>query len=377
MRSLKKTDLGLVVGLMLFAFFLYRFDAVIGLIQALITIISPFIIGAVLALVINLPMRFFERLFTLRQHGVLAKLRRGISLTLSVILVLAVVVMLMVFIIPEVIVAVERLIAVVPSLLGDLEEWLSHSNMQIRNSLGLAETDESGVRDLFQRAYQFLIGGLSSSSGMVISAAQFVLNVGIGLVFAIYLLFSKERIRAQLSRLLTALLPPKADAFVQHILHLLLKAYSNFIGGQLLQSILSSALTMAALAVFGFPYAVLIGLITFVASFIPIFGPYISGILGLLLVFTADPGQAGWFLLAFLLVQQLVGSVVYPRIMSGAIAIPSIWVLVAVTLGGGMFGIAGMLLFIPLAAVIYRLTAEHVRRREHRRAEKEQHIDSV
>jgi len=285
--------------------------------------------------------------------------------------------MLMVFIIPEVIVAVERLIAVVPSLLGDLEEWLSHSNMQIRNSLGLAETDESGVRDLFQRAYQFLIGGLSSSSGMVISAAQFVLNVGIGLVFAIYLLFSKERIRAQLSRLLTALLPPKADAFVQHILHLLLKAYSNFIGGQLLQSILSSALTMAALAVFGFPYAVLIGLITFVASFIPIFGPYISGILGLLLVFTADPGQAGWFLLAFLLVQQLVGSVVYPRIMSGAIAIPSIWVLVAVTLGGGMFGIAGMLLFIPLAAVIYRLTAEHVRRREHRRAEKEQHIDSV
>ena len=158
---------------------------------------------------------------------------------------------------------------------------------------------------------------------------------------------------------------------------MLLKAYSNFIGGQLLQSILSSALTMAALAVFGFPYAVLIGLITFVASFIPIFGPYISGILGLLLVFTADPGQAGWFLLAFLLVQQLVGSVVYPRIMSGAIAIPSIWVLVAVTLGGGMFGIAGMLLFIPLAAVIYRLTAEHVRRREHRRAEKEQHIDSV
>ncbi|MDD4081697.1 MAG: AI-2E family transporter [Eubacteriales bacterium] len=378
MRSLKKRDLRLVMGLMLFAFLLYRFDAVIGLVQALITIITPFIIGAVLALVIDLPMRFFERrLFAFRKNEVLVKLRRGISLALSVILVLAVVAMLMVFIIPEVIVAVERLIMAVPGLLGDLEEWLSLSNMQIRNSLGLAEADESGVRDLFQRAYQFLIGGLSSSSGVVISAAQFLLNVGIGLVFAIYLLFSKERIKTQLSRLLTALLPPKADAYVQRVLHMLVQAYSNFIGGQLLQSLLSSALTMAVLMVFGFPYAVLIGLITFVASFIPVFGPYISGLLGLLLVFTADPGQAGWFLLAFLIVQQLVGSVIYPRIMSGAIAIPSIWVLVAVTLGGGMFGIAGMLLFIPLVAVIYRLTAEFVRGRERRRAEEGRYIDPL
>ena len=129
--------------------------------------------------------------------------------------------------------------------------------------------------------------------------------------------------------------------------------------------------------IIGFPYAILIGLITFVASFIPVFGPYLSGLLGVLLVFTADPGQVGWFLLAYFIVQQLVGSVIYPRIMSGAIAIPSIWVLVAVTLGGGMFGIAGMLLFIPLVAVIYRLTAEHVHEREEKRAREESGIDPV
>jgi len=377
-RGLKRRDLGLVIGLMLFAFLLYRFDAVIGLIQALITIISPFIIGAVLALVINLPMGFIERrLGTFRENALLFKLRRGISLTLSVLLVLAVVAMLMVFIIPEVIVAVERLIEAVPGMLRDLEEWLSQSNMQIRSSLGLAEADESGVRDLFQRAYQLLIGGLSSTSGVVISAAQFVLNLVIGLVFAIYLLFSKERIKGQLSRLLTALLPPGPSAFVQRLVAMLVGSYSNFIGGQLLQSLISSALTIAVLALFGFPYAVLIGLITFVAGFIPVFGPYISGLLGLLLVFTADPSQAGWFLLAFLIVQQLTGSLIYPRIMSGAVAIPSIWVLVAVTLGGGMFGIAGMLLFIPLVAVIYQLTAEFVRRRERNRAKEGQGIDTL
>ncbi len=378
MRSLNRKNLGYIIGLMLFAFVLYRFDAVIGLAKTLMAIIAPFIIGAVMALLVNLPMGFMERrMAALDRHPALKHLRRGISLTLSVLLVLAVVALLLFFIIPEVVVAVERLIETAPALLRDVEEWLSHSNMQIRSTLGLSETDETGVRDLFQRVYQILIGGLSSTSGMVISAAQFVLNLVIGLVFAIYLLFSKERIKSQLSRFLTALLPPRADAFLQRLISMLVRAYSNFIGGQLLQSLLSSALTMAVLGVFGFPYAVLIGLIAFVASFIPVFGPYISGLLGLMLVFTADPSRAMWFLLAFFVVQQLVGSVIYPRIMAGAIAIPSIWVLVAVTLGGGMFGIAGMLLFIPLVSVVYRLAAEFVKKRESRKAEEEHALDTL
>lgn len=378
MRSLNRKNLGLIIGLMLFAFVLYRFDSVIRLLQTLLTIISPFIIGAVLALLINLPMGLIERnMAVLDRKPLLRRVKRGISLTLSLLLVLTVVALLLVFIIPEVMVAVEKLIRAVPVILKELQDWLSSSNMQIRSSLGLVEADESGVRDLFQRAYQFLIGGLSSTSGMVISAAQFVLNLAIGLVFAIYLLFSKERIKNQLSRLLTASLPARADAFVQRVLQMLVEAYSNFIAGQLLLSLLSSAFTIGVLLLLGIPYAVLIGLITFVASFIPVFGPYISGLLGVLLIFTSDPKQVGWFLLAFFLVQQLVGSVIYPRIMAGAIAIPSIWVLVAVTLGGGMFGIAGMLLFIPLVAVVYRLLVEFVKGREQKRSEEEQAIDTL
>lgn len=368
MRNLSKKQLATVIGLMFFAFLLYRFDAVIALVKTLFTIITPFVIGAVMALLINLPMRFIERQLKVFDHNAtLKQVKRGISLTLSVMLVLAVVALLMVFIIPEVVVAVEKLIDAVPGMLRELEDWLSRSNVQIRTTLGLAEADESGVRDLFQRAYQFLIGGLSNSSGVVISAAQFVLNLVVALVFAIYLLFSKERIKAQLSRFLTAILPPRVDSFIQRFVHMLIQAYSNFIGGQLLQSLLSSVFTVVVLLIFNFPYAILIGLVTFVASFIPVFGPYLSGLLGVLMVFTADPTQVGWFLLAFFIVQQLVGSVIYPRIMAGAIAIPSIWVLVAVTLGGGIMGIAGMLLFIPLVSVIYRLTAEYVRKREEKR----------
>ncbi len=367
MRQLEKRSLPVIVGLMLFAFALYRFDALMGLVQAFLAILSPFIIGIFMALLINLPMRFFDKVFRFSDRVPRLKpLERAVSLTLSLVIVLAIIALLLVVIIPDIAAAVDRLIRVIPGLLKDLEVWLSEYNENIRSALGMVETDESDVRDLFQSAYGFLIGGISASSGIVISAAQAIVNLIVSLVFAIYLLLSKERIKGQLSRLLSAALPQKTDAFVQRVIQMLLKAYSNFIAGQCLQAFISSVLTVLALLALGVPYAVLIGLITFVAAFIPVFGPYISGLLGMLLILTADPGQTPLFLLVFLIVQQLAGSVIYPRIMSEAIDIPSIWVLVAVAVGGGIMGIAGMLLFIPLAAVAYRLAKEFVRNKENK-----------
>lgn len=361
----KKRWLPLVLGLMLFAFALYRFDAIIALLQTFFAILSPFVIGIFMALLINLPMRHLDRaLVFLNRYPVLTKAKRAISLTLSVLIVLLVISLLLVVIIPEVVAAVERLIRGIPALLKQLELWLVERNTNIRESLGLVETDENDVRQLFQQAYQFLIGGLTYSSGMVLSAAQYLINLIVGLVFAIYLLFSKERIKDQVRRFVQAVAPEKAGRQIIRVVDMLIKAYSNFLSGQMLQAFISSVMTGLLLMVLGFPYAVLIALITFVAAFIPVFGPFISGTLGMLLVLTADPSMTLFFLLVFFVVQQLAGSVIYPRIMSGAIDIPSIWVLVAVTLGGGIMGIPGMLLFIPVTAVVYRLTAEYVRNKE-------------
>lgn len=370
--------LPLVIGLMLFAFGLYRLDAIITLVQAFIAIISPFIIGLFMALIINLPMRKLDQAFVLMDRSEsLRKMRRAITLTLSVLIVSVIISLLMVVIIPEIVAAVNRLISGIPGLLKELEVWLVERNTNIRESLGLIETDEREVRSIFQQAYQFLIGGLSYSSGMVISAAQHLLNLVVGLVFAIYLLFSKEQVKEQVTRLLNAVFPANISTQVLRILNMLTKAYSNFLSGQLLQAFISSIMTGLVLMLFAFPYPVLIGLITFVAAFIPVFGPFISGILGMLLVLTEDPGQTLWFLLAFFIVQQIAGSVIYPRIMSTAIDIPSIWVLVAVTVGGGILGIPGMLLFIPLTAVLFHLTAEYVEKKEQQKAEKGVPIDPM
>lgn len=374
----KKRWLPLVISLMLFAFALYRFDAIIALIRTFLAILSPFIIGLFMALLINLPMRQLDKITVfVNKNPALRQARRAVNLTFSLLIVLVVIALLLIVIIPEIIAAVERLIRVIPGLLKNLEIWLIERNANIRSTLGLVETNEGDVRDLFQQAYQFMIGGLSYSSGVVLSAAQYLVNLVVSLVFAIYLLFSKERIRGQLNRLLGAVLPQKAGIQTQRLVRMLTQAYSNFLSGQLLQAFISSLMTVAVLMIFGFPYAVLIGLITFVAAFIPVFGPFISGLLGMLLILTVDPGRTLWFLLAFFTVQQVAGSVIYPRIMSNAIDMPSIWVLVAVTLGGGIMGIPGMLLFIPLTAVTYHLTAEYVQKKELKKTIKETPVDPM
>ncbi|HPA61345.1 MAG TPA: AI-2E family transporter [Clostridia bacterium] len=374
----RKRWLPLAIGLMLLAFALYRFDAIITLFKTLLSILTPFIMGLFMALLINLPLRLLERVIILPvTRPALQKMRRAITLSLSVLIVGVVIALLLIVIIPEVSGAVERLIRVIPGLLKDLELWLTERNANVRQTLGLAETNEGEVRDIFQRAYQFLVGGLSYSSGVVISAAGFLVNLVVGLVFAIYLLFSKEVIQNQFSRLLRSLLPPRVSRRALEISRMLIRAYTNFLGGQLLQAFISSVLTTLVLIIFGFPYAVLIGLITFVSALIPVFGPFISGVLGMLLVLTVSPSQTLWFLLAFFIVQQLSGSVIYPRIMSNAIDIPSIWVLVAVTLGGGIMGIPGMLLFIPLTAVAFHLVSEYVSKKEQAARGTEQHIDTL
>ena len=374
----RKRWLPLAIGLMLLAFALYRFDAIITLFKTLLSILTPFIMGLFMALLINLPLRLLERVIILPvTRPALQKMRRAITLSLSVLIVGVVIALLLIVIIPEVSGAVERLIRVIPGLLKDLELWLTERNANVRQTLGLVETNEGEVRDIFQRAYQFLVGGLSYSSGVVISAAGFLVNLVVGLVFAIYLLFSKEVIQNQFSRLLRSLLPPRVSRRALEVSRMLIRAYTNFLGGQLLQAFISSVLTTLVLIVFGFPYAVLIGLITFVSALIPVFGPFISGVLGMLLVLTVSPSQTLWFLLAFFIVQQLSGSVIYPRIMSNAIDIPSIWVLVAVTLGGGIMGIPGMLLFIPLTAVAFHLVSEYVSKKEQAARGTEQHIDTL
>ena len=353
-----------IVLLMLFAFFLYRIDLFYNLLLNLIGIMMAFIVGLMMALLINLPMRFLERhLFFLWRSPLIRRMKRGICLTASVLLVLSMITLFLVVIIPEIAVVAETLIGRVPAAIEQLEKWLLEYDTSLLQLAGIGEPSESNIRDFAQRAGNFMLGGITQSSTVVFSAAQMVINLVIGLVFSIYLLYSKERIRGQVETLISAYLPEKHSKGISRVISLLVSTYSRFLGGQMIQSLISAGLVWVFMEIFGFPFALFAALITFLCAFIPIFGPYIAGALSALMIVSAAPNQTIWFLLMYFLVQQVESSLIYPRILSNAIDMPSIWVLVAVTLGGGIMGVAGMLFLIPLFAVIYRLLAEDTRRR--------------
>lgn len=352
------------VGFLLLVFLLYRIDSVLLVLERLLSILAPFFLGALIALLINLPMRLLEKkLAFLGRASVLGRLRRPVCLAVSVLFLLAAVSVMLLVIIPQTAAAVEDLIEAIPGLLKQLEQWLVQRNAGLRTILGLADTDETAVREQFEKAYSFLLVGLNYSPTVVRSAAQLFVSASVGLVFAIYLLSAKERIRRQFEEAANAWLGKLLGERVRKVVDLLVKGYSAFLGGQCLQALISGVVTWLALLAVGMPYAPLIGLIAFLMAFIPIFGPFISGLAGLLLVFSADTTKSLWFLVIFFTVQQTMGSLVYPRIMSSAVNMPSIWVLVAVTVGGGILGVLGMLLSIPLAGVGYRLFAEGTARR--------------
>jgi predicted PurR-regulated permease PerM len=228
-QGLKNKRMRSIVILMLFGFFLFRIDLFYGLLTRFFAIISAFIVGGLMAMVINLPMRFLERHLRFLDHRPIKWAKRAFCLTLAALFVLSVIVLLLVVIIPEVVVAVERLISRIPDLLKQLEDWLATYNTNISSILGVGGTDESSIRDLFQRASNFLLGGINYSSTVVMSAAQMVINVFVGLVFAIYLLYSKERIKGQLSRLITAYIPIRHSKRFLGIVQMSITTYSNFI----------------------------------------------------------------------------------------------------------------------------------------------------
>ncbi|MEZ7873131.1 MAG: AI-2E family transporter, partial [Eubacteriales bacterium] len=353
-----------IILLMLFAFFLFRIDLFYNMLLNLIGIMMAFIVGLMMALLINLPMRFLEQhLGFLWRSPLMRRMKRGICLTASVLLVMSMITLFLVVIIPEIAVVAETLIGRVPAAIDQLEKWLLEYDTSLLQLAGIGEPSESNIRDFAQRAGNFLLGGITQSSTVVFSAAQMVINLVVGLVFSIYLLYSKERIRGQVEALISAYLPEKHSKGTSRVISLLVGTYSRFLGGQMIQAFVSAGLVWLFMEILGFPYALFVALITFLCAFIPIFGPYIAGALSALMIVTAAPSQTLWFLLMYFLVQQFESSLIYPRILSNAIDMPSIWVLVAVTLGGGIMGVAGMLFLIPLFAVIYRLLAEDTRRR--------------
>ena len=329
----------------------------------LLDVLKPFLLGGTLAFILNVPMRAIERHLYIGSRK-WAKLCRPLAMILAILAVIGVLGLAGGVIVPGVKDAVLTIADQLPEAVARLEEWvyqLQEYLPQIEAFIIDLNIDWEGLsRKIMTLAQDWGTHILSSGTDIIGSVVSAVVTFFIGLVFAIYLLVQKEKLARQGRQICYALLPAKRADWVLEVLRLANRTFSSFLSGQCLEAVILGALFVVTMTVFRFPYALLVGVLIALTALIPIVGAFIGCGVGALLIAVTDPWKALLFIGVFLVLQQIEGNLIYPHVVGNSVGLPSIWVLAAVTLGGKLMGVVGMLFFIPLCSVLYALFRDFV-----------------
>ncbi len=331
-------------------------------------VLSPFIVGAVLAFIFNVPMRAFEGLFKKVKNPTL---RRCIALVLTLLAVLLVLTIVFLLLIPEVISTAQSLVPKLQAFVLNAEKMLdtfladNPKLMQwIVDNTDLENFDWSALvqnaLNIVGNSFSTLFSEAVSAIGSITSG---IMNAFISLVFAVYALFQKETLARQGRKLLYAILPERISDIIVKILRLSNSTFSNFLSGQCVEVCILGCMFAIAMAIFGMPYIPLVSVLVAVTAFIPVVGAWVGCIVGAFLIFVSDPLLALWFVVMFVILQQIENNMIYPRVVGTSIGLSGMWVLVAVSIGGELMGVVGMFLMIPIASVLYSLAREWTHKR--------------
>lgn len=343
---------------------------VLGLLAAAVNMAAPFILGAAIAFVLNVPMRRIESsLSHVLKKG--SRLLRPVSMALSILLVAGVLFLVMFVVAPQLVRTLLGLQSSIPVFFGEVRQWLEQlfaENPQILTNMERIQID---WQQLFNDALKFLKNGAGSMLDTTFSAAISIVNgmstFLIGFIFSIYILLQKENLIRQTKKLLAAFLPERTVERIVRIAALTSRTFSNFFTGQCMEAVILGSMFFIVLVVLRLPYALLIGVLIAFTALIPVFGAFIGWAVGAFLMLIISPMDALLFSVVFFTLQQIEGNMIYPHVVGNSVGLPSIWVLVAVTLGGSMMGVVGMLIFIPLCSVLYTLLRDTVNERLKRR----------
>lgn len=353
-----------VLGCIFVYWLLHETERVQGFLRILNGIFAPFVVGAALAFIFNVPMRGIERLLGgVKRQG----LRRAAALLLTFVAIILVVAAVFGLLVPTLEETILSLVAALPGfferlrqiVMAFLEEHPEILQWLLDNtdfeSFNWAEIVRN-VATVAGSSLTTIVNSLISAVGSVSSA---VVNAVISLVFAIYCLSRKEILARQGRRVLYCLLPEKACDETVRILRLANSTFSNFISGQCLEAVILGCLFAVAMLIFRMPYVPLVSVLVAVTALVPLVGAFVGCILGAFFILVSNPLQAVWFVIMFLVLQQIENNLIYPRVVGTSIGLPGMWVLVAVTVGGELMGVGGMLLMIPVASVLYSLAREY------------------
>jgi len=360
-------------GLMIFAavivLVVLHFEKVIGAIGVFIGMLRPFILGGALAFVINLPMRTIEdKLFGKKEKS--EKWKRPVSFILALLLVAFVIWAVFMLIIPQLGATIRELAVKVPAFINEMIAVLINvfdNNPEIQEYIAGLNISTWDWNNILSKVANVLGTGIGSVLISTVNVATgifgVVFDLVISFVFAVYLLLQKENLARQRDSVLKAYLPEHICKRIQKILKLLHKNFANFISSQCLEALILGAMFVIVMSIFRFPYALLIGTLIAVTALVPIVGAFIGCAVGAFLILVENPIMAVSFVIMFLVLQQVEGNLIYPRVVGSSVGLPAIWVLVAVSVGGSLFGIIGMLIFIPIISTLYTLLREDVSER--------------
>lgn len=356
-------------GALVVVFLVIRYwEKLEGLISVGVGAATPLLIGCVMAYVINILMGFFEKWYDkLFKVEVARKIKRVVCLILAFLSLAGIITLIINLVLPELINCIASFIRLIPGALQTVvdivgEEQILQMFPQLQEGFDFS-TISTQVEQLIKTVLGGVGGAVDSIMNVVTSAVSVVVNVVIGLIFSLYVLLDKESLGRRCKTLISTYFSKASDK-IFYVTKVLDDSFHSFIVGQCLEAVVLGTLCVIGMLIFQFPYAVMIGVFIGFTALIPVAGAYIGAAVGAIMILTISPLKAVQFLIFIIVLQQLEGNLIYPKVVGKSIGLPGIWVLTAVTVGGGVLGIGGMLLAVPLFAAGYRLIREDVIRRE-------------
>lgn len=366
----KKRLIQLVVLAAVLILFIKYSDWFLGALSLAGSVIRPLITGCIIAYILNIPVSMIEKAPGFRSaSSPLYRIRRPVSIIGSLVIISTIIALIILIVIPQLIQAVGVLTDEIPRAVSSLVVWISSSDRDWPRLQNLLESLNLNWAQLFQRAVSQLTSGLSnifsSTVSLIGTVGSFIVTFVVALIFSFYLLAGKERLFAQVRSVAQTYLKEKYYRPVSLFLGTAHDTFTKFIVGQCTEAVILGVLCTLGMFLFRFPYAAMIGTLIGATALLPVVGAYLGAFIGAFMIFTVDPLRAVGFLVFIVILQQIEGNLIYPRVVGSSVGLPGIWVLCAVTIGGGFGGIVGMLFAVPVTATVYKLVQRDVRAKRH------------
>lgn len=331
----------------------------------------PLFLGCAIAYVVNILMSFYEKYYVIIcKKAAIQKMKRPFCMFLAFLSVFLVVVVISQMIFPELAACISMLVENLPDALNTGYDWLEenfHISRYLSDNMDMLKNHSFDWESIVKKGVDLVLSGVGGAMGSIISILSslfsMLVTILLGFIFSIYLLSGKEKLGANFRKLMHTYMSSRREEQLLYVVRTINHSFHSFIVGQCVEAVILGTLCVIGMLIFRFPYATMIGCLVGFTALIPVAGAYIGAIVGAFMIFTVSPFQALMFIIFLAILQQIEGNLIYPRVVGSSIGLPGIWVLAAVTVGGGVLGIGGMLVGVPLTAAAYQLLRRDLKKR--------------